>query len=219
MSALELQDVELEIDGRALFAPISVRVAPGAVTSIVGDSGSGKSSLLNFLCGILPPAIRASGQVRLGEQDVTRQSPQSRRLGRLFQDPLLFPHLDVAGNVLFGLRARLSRQARRLRVADALASVGLDGMGDRDPATLSGGQQARVALLRVLLSEPRALLLDEPFSALDDDNRARVRELVFSEARKLGLPTLLVTHDAGDVAAAGGDVVELTAAARGGNDA
>lgn len=209
MNALVLEQVTLCIDQRALFAPLSLRVEPGTVTSVVGASGSGKSSLLKYLCGILPSGITAAGSVRIGDETVGDLPPQLRRLGLLFQDPLLFPNLDVAGNVLFGLRERGSRRARQQRAAEALASVGLDGFGARDPATLSGGQQARVALLRVLLSEPRALLLDEPFHSLDDDNREHVRELVFTEAQNRGLPTLLVTHDKSDVAAARGPVVEL----------
>ena len=180
------------------------------MTSIVGASGSGKSSLLAFLCGILPTALRGEGRVLIGNQDITEVAPQARRLGLLFQDPLLFPHLSVAGNLFFGLRAGDSRAARQRRVAQALAAVGLEHFEARDPATLSGGQKARVALLRVLLSEPRALLLDEPFGALDDANRERVRALVFAEARRRDLPTLLVTHDNDDVAAAGGPVVTLT---------
>lgn len=213
MNALELEQAGLCINGHALFEPLSFRVEPGSVTAVVGASGSGKSSLLSWLCGILPPDITATGVVRMGDEDISALAPQSRRLGLLFQDPLLFPHLDVAGNVLFGLRARVPRRERQQRAADALASVGLDGFGARDPATLSGGQQARVALLRVLLAEPRALLLDEPFSSLDDENRERVRELVFAEARSRELPTLLVTHDPNDVAAAGGPVIELQAPA------
>ncbi len=209
MMALDIKNLSLRINGSALFAPLSLRVEPGTVTSVIGASGAGKSSLLNYLCGILPPEISAEGSVRLGSEDLSELPPQSRGLGRLFQDPLLFPHLDVAGNLLFGLRAGNSRRVRRERVAAALASVGLDGFAERDPATLSGGQQARVALLRVLLAEPRALLLDEPFRSLDDDNRRLVRELVFAEAKQRELPTLLVTHDQEDVIAAGGAVIRL----------
>lgn len=211
MNALRLEMVTLRINGRPLFAPLNLSVEPGEVTSVIGPSGSGKSSLLKFLCGILPGDIAAAGSVHIGNDDVTALKPQSRGLGLLFQDPLLFPHLDVTGNLLFGLQKGGSRRERQQRAADALTSVGLDQFGPRDPATLSGGQQARVALLRVLLAEPRALLLDEPFRSLDDDNRQRIRELVFTEAKKRGLPTLLVTHDPLDVTAAGGPVVELQA--------
>jgi putative thiamine transport system ATP-binding protein len=211
MKALVLEEVRLCIDDHALFAPLSLRIEPGTVVSVIGSSGSGKSSLLKFLCGILPSDITATGAVHMGDEDLAAVPPQSRRLGLLFQDPLLFPHLDVAGNVLFGVRARGTRRERQQQAAAALASVGLDGFSQRDPATLSGGQQARVALLRVLLAEPRALLLDEPFRSLDDENRERVRGLVFAEARQRELPALLVTHDQGDVDAAAGPVVELQA--------
>ena len=209
MSALRLDGVTLDIDGKALFEPLSFAVEPGNVTSVVGPSGSGKSSLLAYLCGILAAEIQGRGAVYTGDKELTHLATERRALGLLFQDSLLFPHLSVGGNLLFGLRAKQSRATRRQRVNEALASVGLEGFAERDPATLSGGQKSRVALLRVLLAKPRALLLDEPFSALDDDSRARVRSLVFAEAQRLGLPTLLVTHDMEDVAAAGGDVIEL----------
>jgi putative thiamine transport system ATP-binding protein len=210
MNPLILERIALTVNGERLFAPLSLTVEPGAVTSITGPSGAGKSSLLKYLCGILPPEVSASGTVRIGDDELTSLPPERRGLGLLFQDPLLFPHLDVAGNLLFGLRRRGSRRERRRQAEDALESVGLAGLGARDPATLSGGQQARVALLRVLLAEPRALLLDEPFRSLDQENRERVRELVFAEAVHRGLPTLLVTHDRSDVTAAGGPVVELS---------
>lgn len=209
MNTLALDEIRLRIDGQELFPPLSARIEPGTVTSVVGASGSGKSSLLKFLCGILPPEIEGSGAVRLNDNEISTLPPQARRLGLLFQDPLLFPHLDVAGNVLFGLRTRGTRRERQQQVSEALTSVGLGGLGTRDPATLSGGQQARVALLRVLLAEPRALLLDEPFRSLDEDHRVKVRELVFTEARRRGLPTLLVTHDESDVVAAAGPVIRL----------
>lgn len=209
MNALVVEDATLRADGQVLIDALNLEVVPGEVTSVIGPSGSGKSSLLAFLCGILPPAIEARGTARIGEDDLTHLPPEKRDLGLLYQDPLLFPHLSVSGNLLFGLRPGGSRAARRARADEALASLGLEGFGDRDPATLSGGQKTRVALLRVLLAEPRALLLDEPFGALDDANRARVRDLVFAQARRGQLPTLLVTHDREDVEAAGGPVVTL----------
>lgn len=209
MTALRLHEVCVARDGRRLFAPLSVEISAGTVLSLLGASGTGKSSLLNYLCGVLPPGLSGAGSLFMDDEDLTRLPPERRRLGLLFQDPLLFPHLDVAGNLLFGMRGRASRAERRRRVEASLESVGLEGMSGRDPATLSGGQQARLALLRVLLAEPRALLLDEPFRSLDDAARQRVRELVFTEARRRELPTLLVTHDSSDVDAAEGEVVEL----------
>ncbi|MDZ7770543.1 MAG: ATP-binding cassette domain-containing protein [Woeseiaceae bacterium] len=210
MNALVIDRVSLRVGGQPLFSDLSVRVEPGTVTSVIGRSGSGKSSLLAFLCGTLPGSFAASGRILLGDEDLTSAAPEKRRLGILFQDALLFPHLSVRDNLLFGLRPGESRRVRRQHADDALESMGLAGFGDRDPETLSGGQKSRVALLRVLLSEPRALLLDEPFSSLDDDSRNQVRLLVFDQARAHGLPTLLVTHDREDVEAAAGPVVSLT---------
>ena len=144
--------------------------------------------------------------------DITRQPAEARRAGILFQDPLLFPHLSVSGNLVFAIpRAVRGRRERRRLAGAALADVGLDGLGPRDPDTLSGGQKARVALARVLLSRPRMLLLDEPFSRLDAGLRRQVRELVFVRARKAGLPVLLVTHDEADAEAAGGPVARIGA--------
>ncbi len=205
-AALRLEAVRISIGGRQLVA-LDARIAPGEVLTVMGPSGSGKSTLLAFVAGFLDRSFDASGRVLLGEAEVSRLPAEARRMGLLFQDPMLFPHLSVAGNLLFGVRSGTLQ--RRERVEAALASAGLDGFGERDPATLSGGQQARVALLRVLLSEPRALLLDEPFAKLDQELRGEIRSFVFERARREGLPTLLVTHDPADATAAGGSVVTL----------
>jgi putative thiamine transport system ATP-binding protein len=141
---------------------------------------------------------------------IERGSPEARRVGIQFQDDLLFPHLSVGGNLAFGLGARVrGREARRKCVEAALAEADLAGFADRDPATLSGGQRARVALMRTLLAEPRALLLDEPFNKLDAQLRDDVRRFVFDHARERELPVLLVTHDEADARAAGGRVLRF----------
>jgi putative thiamine transport system ATP-binding protein len=205
---LELRDVWLALHGRPLVPPLTLTVEPGEVVTLMGPSGCGKSSLLAYLCGSLDPALTAGGAVLLGGEDVTGLPPERRQLGILFQDDLLFPHLSVEENLAFGL-PHGDRWERQTRIAQALAGVSLTGFAGRDPATLSGGQRARVALLRTLLAEPRALLLDEPFSKLDVALRTRFRQTVFNHARERGLPTLLVTHDPADAAAAGGPVIEI----------
>jgi len=207
MIGLRLEAVEIDIAGRALLR-LDLAVPPGEVVTVMGPSGAGKSALLRFVAGALPPAFSARGRISLDGADLAGVPPEARRIGILFQDDLLFPHLSVAGNLLFALKGG-TRAQRRGRVAASLAEAGLAGMEERDPASLSGGQRARVALLRVLLSEPRALLLDEPFSKLDLDLRRQIRSQVFDEARRLGLPTLLVTHDPDDAAAAGGPVLSI----------
>ena len=206
---LELQSVEIARDGQILVE-VSDHIGPGEVLTVMGPSGSGKSTLLSYIIGTLDHGFTARGRVVLNGTDITDLAPEQRRVGILFQDELLFPHLSVGENLAFGLRASVKgKSARRERVDAALADIGLGGFADRDPETLSGGQKARVALMRMLLSDPQALLLDEPFSRLDTERRDQVRSLVFDLARAKGLPVLLVTHDHADAEAAGGPVYRL----------
>jgi putative thiamine transport system ATP-binding protein len=185
-------------------------VAGPGLTVVTGPSGVGKSTLLAFIGGFLGRDFRASGRIVLNGRDVTKLPPERRGIGLLFQDALLLPHLSVAGNLLIGLGPGVKgRDPRRAAIEAALAEVGLQGFAHRDPGTLSGGQASRVALMRTLLARPEALILDEPFSRLDAALRGQVREVVFAEARKYGLPVLLVTHDPADAEAAGGEVIEL----------
>ncbi|MEO8426195.1 MAG: ATP-binding cassette domain-containing protein [Verrucomicrobiota bacterium] len=208
--SLQLHEVTLRLGTRVLVASLSLTVSQGEVVTLMGESGCGKSSLLAYLCGTLSPAFAAEGTASMGGVNFTRLPPESRRLGILFQDDLLFPHMTVGQNLAFALSPSVrSRDERRMRIERALGEAGLAGFVNRDPATLSGGQRARVAVIRVLLSEPRALLLDEPFSKLDVATRQRFREFVFDHLRGRRLPTLLVTHDPDDAAAAGGRVIDL----------
>ncbi|MBC2857893.1 ATP-binding cassette domain-containing protein [Stappia sp. 28M-7] len=206
--ALIFDKVRITLAGRDLIS-LDRAIAPGEVLTVMGPSGIGKSTLLAHAAGFLDPAFSACGRVLSGETELTGLPPHQRRLGLLFQDPLLFPHMSVGENIAFSLPAALhGRVSRRQAVAAALADVELAGFEARDPATLSGGQKARVALMRVLESQPRALLLDEPFSRLDAALRDQIRQLVFAKARERGLPVLLVTHDRADAEAAAGPVVD-----------
>jgi putative thiamine transport system ATP-binding protein len=208
--ALLLREVGIALPGRTLIDKLAIEVAPGEVATVMGASGSGKSSLLAFIGGFLAPPFTASGEVSIGAARIDGLPPHRRGVGILFQDDLLFPHLSVAGNLLFGLPAAVrGRMARRDAIDRALEEAGLAGFTDRDPASLSGGQRARIALLRTLLARPRVLLLDEPFGKLDAALREDFRRFVFDHARALGLPVLMVTHDEADARAAGGSVVVL----------
>ncbi|HET7528094.1 MAG TPA: ATP-binding cassette domain-containing protein [Burkholderiaceae bacterium] len=213
-SALRLSRVRIALGERVLIDDFSAQVAPGVCTTVMGASGSGKSTLLAYLSGTLAPAFSARGDVFIGDVEVTRLPPERRGIGILFQDDLLFPHMSVGTNLAFALPADVKgRSVRDARVADALREAGLPGFEARDPATLSGGQRARVALMRTLLAHPRALLLDEPFNKLDARLRSDFRAFVFEHARERRLPILLVTHDEQDARAAGGPVIELGGAA------
>ncbi len=209
-ASLQLQDVRIALHGRVLIAAMNLTVEPGECVTVMGPSGCGKSTLLAYIAGTLDPLFTATGRVAIGGGDITGVPPERRRVGIQFQDDLLFPHLSVGENLAFALTGRVrERQARRREVEAALTEAGLSAFAERDPATLSGGQRARVALMRTLLAEPAVLLLDEPFNRLDAQLRQEFRRFVFEHAAQRGLPMLLVTHDAADAYAAGGPVINL----------
>jgi putative thiamine transport system ATP-binding protein len=204
---LELDRISLRLHGLPLIASFSLGVAPGEVVTLMGASGSGKTSLLSYIAGDLESPFSGSGTVRLSDKVLDGLPPERRRIGRLFQDDLLFPHMTVRENLLFGMpRGSLAHRQSRMRAA--LEQIGLADFEHRPPLTLSGGQRARVALMRSLLAEPDAILLDEPFSGLDSDLRIAMRELVFARVAEAGIPGLLVTHDTAD-APQGGRVLKI----------
>ena len=202
---LTLDSLRISRGGQPMVA-LDTSIAAGEVLTIMGPSGCGKSTALAALAGALPPGFKMSGRIYLNGRDMTDLPTHARRMGLLFQDDVLFPHLSVAGNLGFGLPRGVPNRDRQ--IAQALDAAGLDGMGARDPATLSGGQKARVALMRTLLSAPQALLLDEPFSKLDANLRDQIRDFTFAQAR--ALPVILVTHDLEDARAAGGRIISVT---------
>ena len=203
---LTLKGIKLSLNGAVLLT-LDATIAPGEVLTVMGPSGSGKSSLLAYVAGFLYRDFHAEGRVMLDGTDVTGLPAEQRHIGLLFQDPMLFPHLSVMGNVLFGIPPGIPD--RRARAQAALAEVGLEGFGTYDPVRLSGGQKARIALIRLLLSAPSAVLLDEPFSKLDANLKDEIRTLVFARLRERQLPALLVTHDEADARAAAGNVIRI----------
>ena len=183
-----------------LVEELRLEVAPGQILTLMGPSGCGKSSVLAAIAGTLDTdALRFDGTVRLNGRDLDAVPTARRGIGLLFQDDLLFAHMTVAENLLFAVPAGPKRE-RLAAVERALAEAGLAGFGARDPAPLSGGQRARVALMRALLAKPLALLLDEPFSRLDAALRDQFRAFVFEHLRAGQIPAVLVTHDAADIA-------------------
>lgn len=189
----------LSTPSTVLLRDLRIRVPPGVVHTVMGASGSGKSSLLSAVCGTLPDALVFDGTVTLGAVALQHLPTQARRVGILFQEDLLFAHMTVRENLLFALKPG-PKAAREALVAQGLADVEMQAFANADPATLSGGQRARIALVRALLAQPQALMLDEPFSKLDAALRQRMRDLVFGLVRQRQIPALLVTHDLGDVA-------------------
>jgi putative thiamine transport system ATP-binding protein len=205
---LELKNVGLSLGNIVLVSPFSLTVAAGEIVTVMGPSGSGKSSLLSCIGGDLSDAIHASGDVLLNGQSLLAIAPAQRRVGRLFQDDLLFPHMTVGENLLFAVPA-MARTERLMMVSKVLERAELQGFAHRPPHTLSGGQRQRVALMRALLAKPLAILLDEPFNKLDRTLREQMRDYVFGHIYARRIPALLVTHDPADVPQ-GGRVLKIS---------
>ncbi len=216
-SALQIKNVTLYLQDKQLLS-LDEQINGGEILTIMGPSGSGKSSLLNWLTGTLASSFSADGEVWLNGQSINNLPTHLRHIGVLYQDALLFSHLSVAGNIAFAMPKANKKSSRKItkkqrleQINEALTQVGLADMGSRHPDSLSGGQQARVALLRLLLSEPKAILLDEPFSKLDTQLRVDIRQLVFEQIRERNLPAIMVTHDYSDAEATRGKVIQVDA--------
>lgn len=190
---LELRHIHQRYADRPLLNDINLTVGAGEIVALLGPSGSGKSTLLNIVAGLQVPD---AGSVWFDGQDITDVAPERRRFALMFQDFALFPHLNVQDNVAFGLvEQRVRRADARERALQMLDVFGLSALARRRVWNLSGGEQQRVALARALITEPRVLLLDEPFSALDADLRVGLRQEFRARIQAAGMPTLLVTHD------------------------
>lgn len=176
-------------------------IADGTVLTIMGSSGTGKSTLLHYITGIYDKsAFRCNGQVIVQEKNILLEKTEHRKIGLLSQEGLLFPHMTVKENLLYAVPRSETQSKRDEIIKRSLEEAQLNaGFAHKYPYTLSGGQQARLALVRTLLSEPKILLLDEPFSKLDEDLRNTIRTLVWNKIEQYKIPTLLVTHDKRDV--------------------
>ncbi len=183
---------------KPLFKPLSFEVSPGEVISLMGPSGCGKSTLLAAINGSLSSAFTLHGEIFLNQQPLNNITIEERQIGTLFQDDLLFPHMNVTANLMYGLPSKLKYQEKKNTVKEALNTAGLADFMQRDVKTLSGGQRARISLLRTLLSKPKALLLDEPFGKLDQQLRDSFRTFVYDAIKTQNIPALLVTHDPQD---------------------
>ena len=206
---LSVNAFSLSLDGKTLIKDLSFEITDGQVLSIMGPSGIGKSSLLHFLSGSLSPNLTTTGEAFLNNQALHTKSTQDRKVGLLQQMPLLFPHMSIIENLLFAIPADTKKSARIDMAQNALEKLSIPDKANALPKDLSGGQQARVALLRTLLSQPDFLLLDEPFSKLDPALRRDVRTFVLNEIRQANIPALLVTHDPEDAKAMEGNCLEL----------
>lgn len=206
---LELKNIHQHFGAQVLAQGVSLQVAAGEILAILGPSGSGKSTLLKIAAGLQEPE---AGSVWFDGHDITRWPPEKRKFALMFQDFALFPHLTVMDNVAFGLiEQRIAKAEARANAFEMLRRFGLANQATHKVWNLSGGEQQRVALARALITKPRALLLDEPFSALDADLRIALRDEFRERIEEAGMATLLVTHDVAEARAMARRAVRLVA--------
>ncbi|QDY71334.1 ABC transporter ATP-binding protein [Qingshengfaniella alkalisoli] len=205
--ALRLTNVSRRFGSRDVLSNVTLSVPAGKITCLLGESGCGKSTLLRLISGVDRPD---RGMIEMAGVEIAGPSrfvePEDRKIGFMFQDFALFPHLDVTDNLSFGLRA-LSRSEQDVRVTDVVERIGIEHLADRFPHSLSGGEQQRVALARALAPEPDILLMDEPFSNLDQGLRERVRKETVDTLRKIETTAIMVTHDPQEALAVGDLIV------------
>ncbi len=193
MASIQIEGLHQRFGTFHALKGLDFRIEEGEFFSLLGPSGSGKTTLLRLLAGFEPPS---QGRILIGEEEVTHLPPEKRRLGMVFQNYALFPHLSVFENVAYGLRAqKFPKNEIQGRVSESLELVDLPGFDQRDVHTLSGGQQQRVAFARAIAPRPRVLLMDEPLSNLDTRLRNQTRRQLKELQQKIGMTTVYVTHD------------------------
>ena len=193
---LEIKDLRVTLDRQPILRNVSLEVRDGEFVSLLGPSGCGKSTMLKTIAGLLPVS---GGEIFLGDQEVSHVPTHKRGAVVVFQDLRMFPHMTALENVAFPLKMQgISKKERIKTASDYLKKVHLEGREDQPVSKMSGGQQQRVALARALAAQPKLLLLDEPFSALDENLREEMRRLVLELQREFGITTVMVTHDRGE---------------------
>ena len=198
---LELKNITLKWNSpteKTLIKNLSIKIKNSEILCVFGESGVGKSSLINVISGVNEENLNIEGEIKLNGIKLNNIPTEKRKIGLLLQDGTLFPHLTVEQNLLFGMNKSLNKKEKKSLILNYLDKANMSGFQDRYPNTLSGGQKARIACLRAILSEPKALLLDEPFSSLDPSQRNSFREFVVKQVKRANIPCLLVTHDEGD---------------------
>ncbi|WP_105901911.1 ATP-binding cassette domain-containing protein [Vibrio gangliei] len=198
-----------------LLGDFNLEIEPGEIVTLMGPSGCGKSTLLTVIAGHLSADFSANGQITLDGEAILERAPHQRSIGILFQDDMLFPHLNIWENIAFALPNHIKGKQRKQAALQVLHSIELAHLAESMPEQISGGQRARISLVRMLSAQPRAVLLDEPFGQLDPELRPVFRQWVFEQLQAANVPALMVTHDASDVPE-GGKLIQwpkLTSAA------
>lgn len=181
-----------------LVSHLDLSISNGEIVTLMGPSGCGKSTLLNVIAGHLSQEFYYDGKIILDDEQIQSKEPHQRSIGILFQDDLLFPHLNIWENIAFALPNKIKSKERKHQALVILNSVGLSDLADSMPHQISGGQRARISLLRMLSAQPKAVLLDEPFSKLDPELRISFRQWVFQQLLDANIPCLMVTHNSDD---------------------
>ncbi|MDV6250779.1 ATP-binding cassette domain-containing protein [Vibrio sp. EA2] len=186
-------------NGDSLFSGFNITVEKGEIVTLMGPSGCGKSTLLDAIAGHLSNEFYYSGSMKLNDETLDSLPAHKRKVGILFQDDMLFPHLTIWENLAFALPNSIKGNARKERAMQALKNISLLKIANSFPDQVSGGQRARIALTRMLLAQPKAALLDEPFSKLDKDLRVQFRHWVVEQLQQANIPTIMVTHGEDDI--------------------
>ena len=208
MNYLEIQNLHMDYENISI--DFSATLEKGKTLAIVGHSGSGKSTILRMIAGLLPSGKNA--KIHLDNKDITKLSPNKRDIGMVFQSPCLFEHLKIIDNATFALDCKgISKKQRQEIGKDWLKRFGLDSMENRLPHTLSGGEAQRVSLVRTLIAEPKVVLFDEPFSALDAPLRKKLTADLSTWQKELGFTAILVTHDIEEAKKLGDKIIVMKA--------